>query len=87
MNLISLNTGLYTFTDQNGYMRLSIEKNKSKSSPVATFSSQKEACEFLYNAIEKFTLCQKLCGLYKSENACFHYGQFSYLKLTVSFYP
>ena len=40
---------------------------------VSAFNNKASAREYLLNMIEKYDLCQKLCGLYKSNHACFHY--------------
>ncbi len=66
--------GIYQYTDENGYMRLTIENNAvSLSEPLTSFNSHTEAKEFLMFLIERYKLCQKLCGLYKSTGACFQH--------------
>lgn len=66
--------GIYNYTDQNGYLRLEIKKNELKSDyiPVTSFENINEAQDFLKQLAEKHHLCQKLCGLYKCTNGCFH---------------
>ncbi|PLX12625.1 MAG: exonuclease [Marinilabiliales bacterium] len=66
--------GLHSYTDQNGYIRLFIDKNVKTSNPLMSFSSKSEGKQFLYRIIDEFELCQKLCDLYKSESACFQHG-------------
>ena len=66
-------TGLFENKDKLGYLRLKIDKNRGKALPVTTFSNQVSAKEFLFRLVEEHTLCQKLCGLYKTDHACFHY--------------
>lgn len=67
--------GLYANYDSGGYVNFSLEKLAQKhGEPLATFPNMAEAKNFLYQNIERFLLCQKLCGLYKSDHACFHYG-------------
>ncbi|MBI9066080.1 MAG: GIY-YIG nuclease family protein [Salinivirgaceae bacterium] len=67
--------GLYANYDINGYANLKLEKiSKKHGEPVATFSNMPEAQKYFYAQIEKYLLCQKLCGLYKTEGACFHHG-------------
>ncbi len=62
------------FTDEQGYLRFSIEKTTDcDSTPLACFSTKAEARTFMENIIEKHQLCQKLCGIYPSEGNCFHY--------------
>lgn len=41
--------------------------------PVSVFTSKEKARSMLDSLIEKFNLCQKLCGLYESTGACFHH--------------
>ena len=65
--------GLFKFTDENGYFNLQIKKNDIVESAVTSFSSLKEVKEFLFRLVEEYQLCQKLCGLYKTNGACFHY--------------
>lgn len=66
--------GIYQYTDENGYLRLTIENNAiSVSEPVTSFNSHAEAKEFLAFLIQRYHLCQKLCGMYKSTGACFQH--------------
>ncbi len=64
---------LYSFTDENGYTNLKIDKVDDKNSPITTFTNRQSAKSFLYNSIEKHELCQKLVGLYPSKTNCFNY--------------
>jgi DNA polymerase-3 subunit epsilon len=41
--------------------------------PIYTYSSIQEGKQHLFNLVEKFGLCQKLCGLYETNGACFQY--------------
>lgn len=64
--------GLYVFEDDNGYLQMRIRKNEdADTSPVLFFSSKKAARQQLFQWVETYTLCQKLCGLYESAGACF----------------
>ena len=66
--------GLYYFFDDTGYLNFSLEKNGHETMvPLLSFGSKKEALNNLNIQIEKYELCQKLCGLYKSKGACFHF--------------
>jgi DNA polymerase-3 subunit epsilon len=61
--------------DLNGYINLKLERLTSKSEvPLATFSNMTEAKNFVFKRVEYYHLCQKLCGLYHAEGACFHSG-------------
>ena len=66
--------GLYTYTDSVGYIRFEIARNNSKDfAPIVTFASGKAGQSYLQNLVTQFELCQKLCGLYKTNGACFHH--------------
>lgn len=66
--------GIYTATDEQGYIRFSLERTKDRSGPpIACFSRKADARQFLNSIIDKYALCQKLCGMYSSSGACFHY--------------
>lgn len=66
--------GLYMQKDAQGYMRLSLERNESDKLPLTTFSSSMAAKSHLFMLAEAFSLCQKLCGLFDTKGACFHYN-------------
>lgn len=67
--------GLYTGEDEYGYATLKLERIAAlPDKPVTTFNNKKEAREHLTRLVEKHWLCQKLCGLYSTDGACFHYG-------------
>jgi DNA polymerase-3 subunit epsilon len=67
--------GLYSFKDDNGYLNLKIDRTASRlnDNPHTCFTNQMEAKTTLSRLSERFWLCQKLCGLYETEGACFHY--------------
>lgn len=66
--------GLYSFYDHTGYINFSLDKNDDNiETPLLSFSSKKEAVNYLNTQAEKYELCQKLCGLYHSEGSCFQY--------------
>jgi len=66
--------GLYQSKDEKGYIRFSIDKNNSDNRlPLHSYSSRKEGVKILNKLIERYRLCRKLCGLYESSGACFHY--------------
>ncbi|GAA4297564.1 exonuclease domain-containing protein [Nibribacter koreensis] len=66
-------SGIFTYTDQNGYLRMTFQKAKTEKAPVITLANQFQAKNFLFSRVAKFNLCQKLCDLYKSNGACFDY--------------
>lgn len=67
------NFGLYSFIGTNRYIQLKIGRDENGVMPVLTFNSMTAAREFLFQLVEKHELCQKLCGLYKTQHACFSY--------------
>ncbi len=66
-------TGIFSYYDQNSYLRLQVGKNSGNNSPLTSFSSQEEAKNHMFRLVEEFNLCQKLCGLYITDGACFQY--------------
>jgi DNA polymerase-3 subunit epsilon len=61
-------------TDDNGYIRFSLEKTSDgEDTPLACFTTKSEARGFLIRMIEKHQLCQKLCGIYPAEGNCFDF--------------
>ncbi len=67
------NYGLYHFKDENGYMQLNILKLVDGATPLTSYTSLNEAKQHLFTLVEEYQLCQKLCNLYESDGACFHY--------------
>ncbi|PWL28200.1 MAG: exonuclease [Fluviicola sp. XM-24bin1] len=66
--------GLYSYTDEGGYIRLFIAKVSSMNEPAITsFNTKREGIAFLERQVEAYDLCTKLCDLYKSQSACFQY--------------
>ena len=66
--------GLFSFRDANGYMNLKVDRIKGNQKPITTFSNNDSGKSFMNKIVEKHQLCQKLCGLYKTEKACFGYN-------------
>ncbi len=66
--------GIFKEVNENGYFTLKAERIKSKESdPVMTARNHEEALHILDAQVEKYNLCQKLCGLYHIKYACFRY--------------
>ncbi|MFN2127399.1 MAG: exonuclease domain-containing protein [Anaerolineales bacterium] len=66
--------GLYHYRDKNGYDCYLIAKNAGRiETPLSSFATQKAGKDFLQNMVNKYRLCQKLCGLYPASGSCFHY--------------
>jgi len=58
----------------NGYSSLNIRKVDNSKNELISFTSLSEAKNYLYLITEKYQLCQKVNGLYKSKTSCFQYG-------------
>ncbi|WP_421943480.1 exonuclease domain-containing protein [Pedobacter sp.] len=61
---------LYIFEDQNGYLRLAIDKHKKNNNPLQSFNNLLEGYNFLNFLVEKYQLCAKLCYLQKTTTKC-----------------
>lgn len=67
--------GLFDYFDEKGYHRLYIALTSKKNEiPLASFTTKKEGNLYLENLCEEYELCQKLCDLYPTQSACFHYS-------------
>ncbi len=64
---------LYSFTDHNGYINLTIDKADGRKPHITTFNTRQSGRHFLEKMVEQFNLCQKLSGLYKTNTSCFQY--------------
>ena len=64
--------GIYSYTDENGYIRFEYRNVKDDEIPLSLFSSRDKARGKLDQIINDFSLCQKLCGMYETEGPCFH---------------
>ena len=68
--------GLFSYTDDNGYINLKIDKARSngRAKPITTFSNRQSAKSFIEKMVDEYNLCQKLTGVYKTDSACFNYS-------------
>ncbi|MCW3465536.1 exonuclease domain-containing protein [Chitinophaga nivalis] len=62
--------GFYLFPDQEGYLRLAIEKKRKHTSPVHSFNMLIDGHRLLRALIREFDLCPKLCFLQKGTGTC-----------------
>jgi len=62
---------LYVFEDQNGYLRLAVDKHKKNNNAIQSFNSLLEGYNFLTQLINKYQLCAKLCYLQKTATKCY----------------
>ncbi|MCD4735785.1 MAG: GIY-YIG nuclease family protein [Bacteroidales bacterium] len=65
--------GLYHQKDKNGYLNLKIARNDNENTPLTSFTTKISANSHLLTLVEAFNLCQKLCGLYETNGACFYH--------------
>jgi DNA polymerase-3 subunit epsilon len=67
--------GLFSFKDDRGYLNLKIDRTalRLNETPYTCYLNQAEAKTSVSRLTERFWLCQKLCGLYETEGACFHH--------------
>jgi DNA polymerase III subunit epsilon len=68
------NFGLFSFTDQDGYLNLKIDKTSNGQAPATSFANKEQGREFLFKLVEKYQLCQNLSGLFSTSGACFQYA-------------
>lgn len=59
--------------DANGFLTLRAEKLKNGVPSFGAYSSMEEAKRALRKLVEKFFLCEKICGLESSDGSCFKY--------------
>ncbi|MDA3891528.1 MAG: exonuclease domain-containing protein [Salinivirgaceae bacterium] len=66
---------LFSGYDPNGYVVFNLGTvNKNSGLPIAAFANSAEGKNYFFKMVEKYQLCQKLSGLYKTDGACFHQG-------------
>jgi DNA polymerase III subunit epsilon len=65
--------GLFSFTDDNGYINLKVARVNGKEKPITTFSNLKSAKNFIIRTTDEYNLCQKLTGVYTTNSNCFNY--------------
>lgn len=65
---------LYKETNEQGYHSLLIKKIDPALPEILTFTSLREAKNYLFKITEFYQLCQKINGLYKTQSSCFQYS-------------
>ncbi len=68
---ILFNYQLTKSIDSNGYINLLIEKSDKRKKAITTYANLQQAKTALIRITEEYTLCQKLNGLYPTEDNCF----------------
>jgi DNA polymerase-3 subunit epsilon len=64
---------LYAEKDSNGYMNLKLEKADGRKKEITSYANIQEGKNALFRLTAKYTLCQKLTGLYQTNKECFQY--------------
>ncbi|WP_396150244.1 exonuclease domain-containing protein [Flavobacterium sp.] len=64
---------LYPIKDENGYLKLSLQKTDGRKKEITSYTSIQEGKNALFKITDQFNLCQKINGLYDTKNACFKY--------------
>lgn len=62
--------GFFVYEDQNGYMRLAIEKKRKYSTPIYTFHFKVDGYGVLKKMMREFSLCPKLCFVQTDHSKC-----------------
>lgn len=62
--------GIFVYEDQNGYMRLAIEKRRKNSNPIYTFHYKVDGHGVLRKLMKEFSLCPKLCFMQTDNHIC-----------------
>ncbi len=62
--------GIFMYEDQNGYMRLAIEKRRKNANPIYTFHYKVDGHGVLKKLIAEYALCPKLCFIQTDNEAC-----------------
>ena len=65
--------GIFSFTDDNGYLNYRYGKLNFDDSPLSVFTSREKAKSKLASIVDVYNLCQKLTGLYDTNGACFQF--------------
>jgi len=62
--------GIFVYEDQNGYLRLAIEKHRKGSHPVYTFHYKVDGHAVIRKLMTQFLLCPKLCFMQTGNDEC-----------------
>ncbi len=64
---------LYTQKNEAGYRALSLQKADGRKNEITAYASIQEGKNALFKITDHYHLCQKINGLYETQNACFKY--------------
>lgn len=68
---ISNQWGIYTYEDMEGYTRFNVSKKIKGVNPVLAFHTHADGFHYLMSVVKEFELCPKLCGIQKTNGACY----------------
>lgn len=67
---LEFNFGVFDYEDQNGYLRLGIDRVRKNVKPLHTFKRITDAFQTLQKLVLEFGLCPKLCLINTAKEAC-----------------
>lgn len=62
--------GIYDYEDQNGYLRLAIDRTRKHVTPLQTYQKLSDAFNHLQALVLEFNLCPKLCLINSYKEVC-----------------
>ena len=62
--------GIFVYEDQNGYMRLAIEKKRKNANPIYTFHYKVDGHGVVKKLMKDFKLCPRLCFIQTDNEQC-----------------
>ncbi len=62
--------GIFSYEDQNGFLRLAIEKNRNRLNPVYSFHYVVDGHAIIRKIMREFRLCPKLCFMQTDNQPC-----------------
>lgn len=67
---LDFNYGIYDYEDQNGYIRLAIDRTRKSMKPLQTYRRLADAFNHLQQLVLEFSLCPKLCMINAHKEPC-----------------
>ena len=62
--------GIFDYLDQNGYLRLGLDKVRNNSTAILTFNTQLDGINFLNRIVSAYNLCPRLGGVARNRSLC-----------------
>jgi DNA polymerase-3 subunit epsilon len=70
LKTLEFNYAIYDYEDQNGYIRIAVDKSRKHSTPVQTYPKLNDAFKQLQKIVFEFNLCPKLCLINAAKEPC-----------------